>query len=76
VAVLMVAVLHFITDNEDPAWIVELIDAAVDPGTILVVSHVDPDGLGPFTPRRSGSISRLNASGHASSHEEPAQKQA
>ncbi|MFI6079217.1 SAM-dependent methyltransferase [Actinoplanes sp. NPDC051343] len=43
VAVLMVAVLHFITDGEDPAWIVEQIGAAVNPGSILVISHVGPD---------------------------------
>jgi SAM-dependent methyltransferase len=46
VAVLLVAVLHFITDNEDPVGIVRTLMSSVPPGSYLVVSH----GTGDFDP--------------------------
>ena len=43
IAVLMVAVLHFITDDEDPRSIINAIGAAVASGSFLAVSHVGPE---------------------------------
>jgi len=49
VAVMMVAVLHCIPDEDDPAGIVARLMAAVPPGSYLVVSHpssdIDVDGV-------------------------------
>ena len=49
VAVLLVAVLHFIKPAEDPAGIVELIKQRLAPGSYLALSH----GTGDFDPDRS-----------------------
>jgi hypothetical protein len=43
VAVLLVAVLHFVTDDEDPAGIVGHLRDALPPGSFLVVSHATGD---------------------------------
>jgi hypothetical protein len=45
VAVLFVAVLHFVRDDEDPYGIVGTFRDAMAPGSYLVVSHVATDGL-------------------------------
>jgi len=45
VAVLLVAVLHFVDDSEDPWAIVECIKEHIAPGSYLVVSHVTDDEL-------------------------------
>jgi S-adenosyl methyltransferase len=42
VAVLMVAVLHFILDEEQPAELVRAFTDAVPPGSYLVMSHATP----------------------------------
>jgi len=42
-AVLLVAVLHFISDDDDPSAIVGVIRDAVPPGSYLVLSHVTGD---------------------------------
>ena len=51
VAILLVAVLHFVSDEEDPERIVRLIHEAVPPGSMLVLSHAGlegrPDQAGP-----------------------------
>jgi SAM-dependent methyltransferase len=51
VAVLLVAVLHFISDSEDPEGIVRQLHDAIPPGSILVLSHAGlegrPDQAGP-----------------------------
>jgi SAM-dependent methyltransferase len=51
VAVLLVAVLHFLTDEEDPEGIVRSLRDAVPPGSLLVLSHAGlegrPDQAGP-----------------------------
>ena len=49
IAVLLVAVLHFIKPAEDPAGIVELIKQRLAPGSYVAVSH----GTGDFDPERS-----------------------
>jgi 2-polyprenyl-3-methyl-5-hydroxy-6-metoxy-1,4-benzoquinol methylase len=43
VAVMLVAVLHHITDAEDPAGIIATLMAAVPPGSHLVISHPAAD---------------------------------
>lgn len=43
VAVMLVAVLHHVTDAEDPAGIVATLMAAVPPGSYLVISHPAAD---------------------------------
>jgi O-methyltransferase involved in polyketide biosynthesis len=44
VAVLLAAVLHFVTDAEDPGRTVRAFQAVMAPGSALVVSHVVDDG--------------------------------
>jgi SAM-dependent methyltransferase len=44
VAVLFVAVLHFVRDDEDPYGIVGTFRDAIVPGSCLVLSHVTTDG--------------------------------
>lgn len=43
VAVLLMAVLHFVTDDEDPAKIVDQLRQAMAPGSYLVLSHITED---------------------------------
>ena len=45
VAVLFVAVLHFVRDDDDPYGIVGTFRDAMAPGSYLVLSHVTTDGL-------------------------------
>lgn len=45
VAVLMVAVLHFVTDSENPWSIVDRYKSMLAPGSYLVLSHVTGDRL-------------------------------
>ena len=44
IAVLMIAVLHFVPDGDDPAGIVAGYRAAVAPGSYVAVSHATQDG--------------------------------
>jgi S-adenosyl methyltransferase len=44
VAVLVVSVLHFIADSDDPAGIVGRLRDAIVPGSYLVLSHITSDG--------------------------------
>ncbi len=46
-AILLVAVLHFIPDGEDPYRAVSFLTAAMAPGSYLVVSHGTGDNLDP-----------------------------
>lgn len=50
VALMLVAVLHFLTDTDDPARVVATLLGALAPGSYLVASHVtpehDPAGVG------------------------------
>lgn len=45
VAVLLIAILHFIPDKDDPCDIVRRLMAAVPAGSHLVVSHATPENL-------------------------------
>ena len=47
VAVLMAAVLHFVSDADDPQGIVDRYRQAVVPGSYIVLSHGTNDGLPP-----------------------------
>ncbi|MCS7477127.1 SAM-dependent methyltransferase [Umezawaea endophytica] len=55
VAVMMVAVLHFVSDADDPAGIVAAYGDVVTPGSALVVSHATTDGQ----PREADEHSQL-----------------
>jgi SAM-dependent methyltransferase len=50
VALMLVAILHFITDDNNPGQIVSSLMDALPPGSFLVASHVtpehDPEGVG------------------------------
>ena len=43
VALLLIAILHFITDEEDPAGIVATLRDALAPGSYLALSHATAD---------------------------------
>jgi S-adenosyl methyltransferase len=43
VAVLLLAVLHFVADEENPAGIVAALAAALAPGSIIAISHLTAD---------------------------------
>jgi len=45
VAILLVAVLHFVDDKEDPYRITDALKAAMAPGSYLVISHVTADEI-------------------------------
>ncbi|MFI0349201.1 SAM-dependent methyltransferase [Actinomadura sp. 9N407] len=47
VAVLLVAVLHFVTDQQDPAGIVASLVERLAPGSAVVISHVCSSGADP-----------------------------
>ena len=49
VALMLVAVLHFFPDDEDPASIVAALLAALGPGSYLVASHTTADYANPIT---------------------------
>jgi hypothetical protein len=74
VAVLLVAILHFITDEEDPAGIVARLRDEMAPGSHLVISHTaneSPDEVmaaaqqgfrmagAPLTPRTRAEVARF-----------------
>jgi O-methyltransferase involved in polyketide biosynthesis len=45
VAILLVAILHFIRDDENPCGIVSILRDAMPSGSYLVVTHVTADGI-------------------------------
>jgi hypothetical protein len=47
VGVLMVALLHYLSDEEDPAGLVNAFISAVPSGSHLALSHYNPEGLSP-----------------------------
>jgi hypothetical protein len=49
IAILFVAVLHFITDAERPHHAVAAFRDHVPPGSCIVVSHITSEGMGPDT---------------------------
>jgi SAM-dependent methyltransferase len=59
VCVLLLAILHFVTDDEDPARLVAAIRDALAPGSYLIVSHGTAHGAPPQVAARSGEASRV-----------------
>jgi SAM-dependent methyltransferase len=55
VAVMMVAVLHFVEDRDDPAGVIAAYRDAIAPGSCLVLSHASQDGQ----PDQAGSHQEL-----------------
>ncbi len=55
VAVLLVAVLHFLRDEEDPAGIVARLREAMAPGSYLVISHATAD----FHPQAGAKVTKV-----------------
>jgi hypothetical protein len=55
VAVLLVAVLHFLRDQEDPAGIVTRLRDAMAPGSYLVISHATAD----FHPDQGAKVTQV-----------------
>jgi len=56
VAVLLVAVLHFLGDCESPWQVVEAINRRVAPGSFVVISHVTGDQISPEAVTRARDI--------------------
>jgi SAM-dependent methyltransferase len=59
VGVLLLAILHFVTDAEDPAALVAAIRDALPPGSYLILSHGTAHGAPPQVAARSGEASRV-----------------
>jgi SAM-dependent methyltransferase len=59
VCVLLLAVLHFVTDTEDPARLVAAFRDALAPGSYLIMSHGTAHGAPPEVAARSGQASRV-----------------
>jgi len=55
VAVLLVAVLHFLPDHDDPAGIVAKLRGAMAPGSYLVISHATAD----FHPELAAKVTKV-----------------
>ncbi|MEV6350863.1 SAM-dependent methyltransferase [Actinoplanes sp. NPDC051851] len=49
IALMLIAILHFVEDHEDPAGIVNRLVGALPPGSYLVLSHATFDPLDPAT---------------------------
>ena len=43
VPVLLLAVLHFLADTDDPAGIIKQLAAALAPGSLIAISHLTGD---------------------------------
>jgi hypothetical protein len=56
VAILLVAVLHFVADCEDPWAVVNCYKDMMAPGSFLVISHVTADHLSPGTARQAQAV--------------------
>jgi hypothetical protein len=59
VCVLLLAILHFVPDAEDPASLVAGIRDAIAPGSYLIMSHGTAHGSPPQVASRSGEASRV-----------------
>jgi SAM-dependent methyltransferase len=59
VCVLLLAVLHFVTDAEEPGRLVAAIRDALAPGSYLILSHGTAHGAPPQVAARSGEASRV-----------------
>jgi len=59
ICVLLVAILHFVTDAEDPAGLVAAFRDGVAPGSYLVISHGTAHGAPPQVAARSDDAQRV-----------------
>jgi SAM-dependent methyltransferase len=59
VCVLLLAILHFVTDAEDPASLVAAFRDSLAPGSYLIMSHGTAHGAPPQVAARSGDASRV-----------------
>ena len=59
VCVLLLAILHFVTDAEEPARLVAAIWDALAPGSYVILSHGTAHGAPPQVAARSGEASRV-----------------
>ncbi|MCZ9337720.1 SAM-dependent methyltransferase, partial [Streptomyces sp. TRM76130] len=53
VALLLVAILHFVADEDDPYAAVAELSSALAPGSMLVLTHAAYEGI-PLPPERAG----------------------
>lgn len=53
VALLLVAILHFVEDADDPYGVVAQLSDALAPGSMLVLTHASYEGI-PLAPERAG----------------------
>jgi hypothetical protein len=71
VAILLVAVLHFVEDHEDPWAVVNCYKDMMAPGSYLVISHVTADHLSADAARKAhAAYEGASAPGVARSHEQ------
>jgi S-adenosyl methyltransferase len=66
VCVLLVALMHFVTDEQDPASLIAAFRGAMMPGSYLIFSHATVDGLPPQLAARSDDAERVYDSATAS----------
>ena len=70
-AVLLVAVLHFLPDADEPWALVDQIKQQVAPGSYLAISHVTSDGIPPESARAAAEVyAGASAPGVARSRED------
>jgi SAM-dependent methyltransferase len=73
VAILLVAVLHFVEDHDDPWALVNCYKDLMAPGSFLVISHVTADNLAPEAARQAQAVYEgASAPGVARSREQVA----
>ncbi|MEV7991724.1 SAM-dependent methyltransferase [Streptomyces sp. NPDC086077] len=53
VALLLVAILHFVEDADDPYGVVAQLSEALAPGSMLILTHASYEGI-PLSPERAG----------------------
>ncbi|TMR22452.1 SAM-dependent methyltransferase [Nonomuraea turkmeniaca] len=73
IAVVMVALLHFLADADDPAAIVDTLEEALPPRSVLIFSHACTDGLEEGTVKEatavySGATATMTARSSADIH--------
>jgi S-adenosyl methyltransferase len=56
VAVLLVAVVHFIGDDDNPSKVLDTLMSAMPPGSYLVLSHITPDEVSADASRKAQAV--------------------
>jgi SAM-dependent methyltransferase len=70
VALLLVAILHFFPDSDDPAALVAQLARALAPGSLIVISHGTTDGQAPGVAEAMSHYDRTTARFQPRSHTE------